>query len=157
MKEIYCIASGEYSDWGINYSFESEEKRDKLLNIIGDSGYHKYDLKLHDDEIDIDNVKIIYIAEIDWNWKDRGLEVYFRKTNNVYTKITNKKKVYIHRNNLTLIQLKITKDQYEKGEKYYFNKFKKIWQDTEAKIKYMNKVGGISFEDIEKILNKEEY
>ena len=42
MKKVYGICSGEYFDWHIDYMFESEDIRDKVLEKLNDS-YCKYD------------------------------------------------------------------------------------------------------------------
>ena len=42
MKKVYGICSGEYFDWHIDYMFESEDMRDKVLEKLNNS-YCKYD------------------------------------------------------------------------------------------------------------------
>jgi len=147
MNKIYCIASGEYSDWCIDYAFKSKDKRDNLLSILNEA-YFEYDLELNDDEIDIEDVKVWYFISIYKNFDD---EIYFHSSQ--YTNLNpiliknNKTIAFSGEDDLCCIKLAITEEEYNRGAEYYRHKYEKIWYDTKSKIKYMRDVEGLmSFE-----------
>lgn len=145
MTTIYCICSGEYSDWNINYSFASKDKRDKLLSFLG-TYYNEYNIELDDDKINVDNIKDFYVANI---YMNDNIIIDYHICNNIQH---DKPKSKMCRGKLHYIELLITKEIYDKGECYYKEKYTKVWHDTVAKVKYIQSEG-ITDEDIEEILN----
>lgn len=147
MKKIYCISSGSYSDWGISYAFESEEKRDGMLKMLDDD-YNSYDIELDDDRIDIDKIKTVYTCSV-YNDDD-----YFVEKHTVINDNTSKNEVYVN-NMLGLYNyvFEISKEQYENPDKYK-SIFSKIFKDKEAEIRYMLDVEGMCCEEIMETLNK---
>lgn len=147
MKKIYCIASGSYSDWGIDYSFESESKRDDLLEILSNGDCHKYDLSLCDDSIDVDDIKIWYELTIS------DVTFYADKRNSV-TDEYSEKSIWVYDGELSQMAVEITKKEFD-NIKLYREKYEKIWQDLKAKVKYMIEVDGISEKDVGNLLGGE--
>ena len=143
MKQIYGICSGSYEDWNLDYAFESEEKRDKLLSYLGED-YSKWDIALSDDK-DVDKIKEWYMVEMIEN--DDIPIGSFRKYNSFqhcepktacllrYTKI------------LTIIDAFITKGEYDKGYDYYEHKWIAIWNKAKGMVEK-----GIEIKEIEKWL-----
>jgi len=148
---IYCIARGSYSDWGIDYAFKSETKRDDLLDKLSED-YHKYDLPLSDDDIDITNIKSYYIHEIEYL---KGLAGYYFawEYESDSLRLT-KDKFYLYDEGIK-IYLKVTEDQFARGAEYYKHKYMKICNDYLARINYMIEVEDMSIDEVEKILNSE--
>ena len=151
-KKIYCIARGDWEDWHIYYSFESEEKRDKLLEVMHntDNDYHKYDLELKDGDIEMDKIKNVYFVDV-YNGENNIYihpKIYYSLDNEVC-----KLNVCLDENELYSIHLPITKEEYlainDNEDKYI-----KIFNDYKAKVKYMREVEGMSIDEIEELLNK---
>ena len=146
MKKIYCISTGSYSDWEICYSFKNKDKRDLLLKTLGDN-YDEYDIELDDDRIGMEDIKDIYTVCL---YKSN---VFIAKEDPIDFKI--RKHILISRGSLYSIFKTITKEEFELGKEYCENKYRKVWYDTEAKIKYMHEIDGIGYDEIEELLNKE--
>ena len=146
MTTIYCISSGEYSDWGISYSFASKEKRDKLLQILG-TDYNEYDLELYDDRIDIDSLEGMYEVRIFVN-REGNIKPYYGSYNPLNDDRP-KYEVYIDEVRLSSVVIPISKNDYELKDDY---KWIKVYQDTEAKVKYMLSEG-MSNDEIMESLN----
>ena len=155
MKTIYCIGAGEYSDWYIRYAFESKEKRDNLLKYLadGDCQYyrvHDYDLELDDDKVDVSNMCYYYGVWMRYNG-DKGLMKRNSFENNKFIFEAEVDET----GGLYTLEFPITEDEFDRGLDYYEGKYDKIWNDLNSKVKYMHEVDGISYDDIEDLLNGE--
>lgn len=148
MKEIYCISTGEYSDWRIVYAFENKEKRDLLLATLGED-YNSYDIELDDYRINIEDIKDIFTMSMTKNY------VSLTKVDPI--DLSNHRSVFIDRGELYSLTFIITKEQYELGEEYIEEKYRKVWHDINAKIKHMHLIDNMRLEDIENILCGEYY
>ena len=104
MKEIYCISTGEYSDWRIVYAFENKEKRDLLLTTLGED-YNSYDIELDDYRINIEDIKDIFTMNMTKN--------YVSLTKGDPIDLSNHRSVFIDRGELYSLTFIITKEQYD--------------------------------------------
>lgn len=150
MKQIYCIASGEYSDWGIDYAFESKEKRDKFLSML-DVDYHEYNLELNDENIDVEKIKPKYFVEVGQNSYSKNFNVDFW-VDNSFTNNTEAGAWVFSDGFLSLLTLEISKENYDKRHMLK-NKYIKAYNDYSKKVEYMSKVEGLDCEQIQESLN----
>lgn len=153
MKKIYCITSGEYSDWRISYAFEDKNKRDELLKFLNSTKnyecFEEYEIGLQDDNIDVKNHTNYYICNVAC---DDKMEIEINEVNTIMRE--RKNEVVMHyKNKLYSYEFEIPKEEYENPEKYE-EKWKKIFQDKAAEVKYMLSEG-MKIAEVEKILNKE--
>jgi len=84
-KKIYAISSGEYEDYHIDYTFESEAKRDTMIKLLNEGRGHIYDSEYFmviDDGLDLKNIKHFYYAECFYSIKT-GLKFKFKKGNSL--------------------------------------------------------------------------
>ena len=150
-NKIYCIGNGSYSDWHISYAFESEEKRDRLLEVLvkSDDEYHPYNLELSDDKVDIKNIRNSYIVKISYFYKE--IDIDFKMGYNYGEDFKFKILLDDFSDELFELSIPITEEEYIKQDK---EKYIKIFNDYEAKIKYMIEVDGMSRNEVENLLNK---
>ena len=148
-KKIYCISSGDYEDWHIAYAFESEEKRDKLYEVLyaTSDDYSKYELDLNDEDDRITQIKNVYYVEV--SQFDEYIDIDFRIGYGY------KEELYlstdIFSRELSSIEIPITEEEFNKKNK---DKYIKIFNDYKAKVKYMIEVDGMNIDEIEELLNK---
>ena len=153
MDKIYCISYGFYDDFRIKYSFKSKEKRDKLFEKLKeDIEYQLHDIELDDDKIDIDSVKQHYsISMIQYD----ELKIDSYRSDSSHEFCIKEKIVHINDNgDINHMFLPITKEQYDKGVKYYRHKYTQIYNKTQNSIKKLMEEG-ISIEEIRIIINME--
>src|SRR5574344_1351842 len=153
MKKIYCITSGEYSDWKISYAFEDKYKRDELLKFLNSTKnyecFEEYEIDLCDDIIDVKNHTNYYICNISC---DSKLEIEINEVNTIMRE--RKNEVVMHyKNKLYSYEFEKSKEEYENPKKNKKKK-KKIFYDKSAEVDYMLSEGAKIWE-VEKILNKE--
>lgn len=154
MEMVYCIASGSYSDWQINYTFKSEEKRDLLLSKLGED-YQAYDLELCDDKIDvetIETIEVLYVHVVYYH-DDPDINYYTHEYKSSSFTL-NRSKFQIYDDSIS-IAFKVTKEQYKHGIDYYKHKYIKICRDYLAQVKIMISEG-MNIYEIEDSLNQEE-
>ena len=131
-------------DWCIRFAFESEEKRDRVLNVLGDD-YSKYNLSLDDDSIDAENITIKYYAEV---WCE---DMLFEKRNSIEHNFDRPKlTISICDGELLDIDIEVSKEDFISKNK---DKLRKIWHDYESNIKYMSSVECMTDEEIEASFN----
>ena len=148
-KKVYCISSGEYSDWHIAYAFESKEKRDKLYEVLcaTSNDYDKYDLKLNDRDDKISQIKNVYYAEV--SQFDEDIDIDFRVGYDYREEFN--ASIDIFNSQLSYIKIPITEEEYNKRDE---DKYIKIFNDYKAKVKHMIEVEGMSGDEVEEVLNK---
>jgi len=82
--KFYAIGVGEYEEHRIEFTFKSEDKRDKMFDLLSENKneiYEKENFETCDDKFDLENVKHFYYA--DCNYCDGEIEVKFKKGNNI--------------------------------------------------------------------------
>lgn len=157
-QTIYCISSGDYEDWHIDYAFTDKDKRDKLLCILNqeehsDDSYpidahEPYDLDLNDD-FDFTTVKNINYVKCKYTrYADDTEEFDFDlvKTNSLLTTMNSSvrnlykgARICDYSRYITVCYEKIIGDeQLAKGidelEEIYLNKCREIYsKDTSTK------------------------
>ena len=153
MKKIYCITSGEYSDWKISYAFEDKNKRDELLKFLNSTKnyecFEEYEIELQDDNIDAKNHTKYYICNVSCYNK---MEIEINEANTI-TRERKNEVVMSYKNKLYSYEFEIPKEEYENPKKYE-EKWKKIFYDKSAEVNYMLSEG-VNLWEVEKILNKE--
>ncbi|MBD5589257.1 hypothetical protein [Clostridium botulinum] len=166
MKKIYGICSGEYSDWHIDYMFQSEEKRNKILDKLneGDNSdnykYDKIDYELKDDDFNLNNIENFYYVDCDLDNYFGYFDFYFeiKKGNTLKNNISDFNYIDFYNYdttntyNLTLKRI-ISKNDLVNKENLE-NKFKKICQDYFYKGKYFVEVEGINIYEVATRLEK---
>lgn len=142
MGKLYCICSGEYDDFHIDYYFTSEEKRNKLFNILGED-FSKCERELSDD-MDINSIKYEY----DLCTED-GNNIIRRK----YTKLNEpyNSTFSYWEGELEYLCIKITEEQYNKGVEYYWFRVNHLFEETKRLVKGLVE-DGMTYEEIEDII-----
>lgn len=158
MDKVYCISSGCYSDWRIDYVFLSEEKRNQVLEklIQMNDDYGKCDYDLSDNKFDISNCKnfigVICDFSID-EFDNENFDFQIKQCNT----IESNKEYFVDNNYYEWLDKSVEIDiqRIEHEEKSYeelYSKYLKICRDYYAKSKYLKEVDGLDWNKINEIL-----
>lgn len=165
MKKIYCITSGEYSDWCINYSFESEKKRDILLGKLSNN-YKKYDIELDDDKIDVEKVENVFSILVSGLDSSNCVDIYACEDGfeSKESKTLKKYNFRLHKKYTGEITLCVVCDKktYEIIRKFGITrekkqlklKYAKIYQDKLAELNYICASDCVSVEKAIEVVNE---
>ncbi len=133
MAKLYCIASGEYDDFNIDFMFLNQDKRDEMLTKLNEE-YYKYDRETSD-EVDTSTIKNYYYAECNhWNIK-------FLKLNDLTDKLLINDDILcsadtIDETQLSYVRIPITKEDYLCKHK---NKFRAEFRKLNKQFKALRK------------------
>lgn len=70
MKKVYVVTSGEYSDYGIDAIFATEEEANKFVNEVIGNTEDNYDVI----EWELNTIKEKYTYEIDIDWESFNVD-----------------------------------------------------------------------------------
>jgi hypothetical protein len=163
MKKVYGICSGECFDWHIDYMFESEDIRDKVLEKLNDS-YYEYDnynyndyspidYELNDNKFNLNKAQDIKYVRCKYNSsEDFKFEILDGNTliNNINSfNNINLYKTYIDNEyKYTLKMTRVIKKDDLKDMDELKNKFLKICSDYYSQGIYMVKVLDMNIWDV---------
>ena len=162
MNKVYCIFSGDYEDYHIDYTFTTEEERDKVFNIINQGCYHygTEELEIFDGKFSFPDLKEFYYVKcelkINMNRNIKDFEFELIKTNNYARKPDSYEcndHDYGYYGNTTRIKYnKILLSNEKINEEGLKQKYFKICNDYYNKAEYYRTKGNKKIEDIPKIL-----